>query len=710
MKKSILVFFLFITFVPVAWGIDGFSTIDYTINENETGKESIDNADFNQVYDLNVNKDITSMLRLRSSLRFTRFDQRTNTEGVKKRTTNEVLQPYLEVNFSGPKYNINSGYRRSETSIFNFGSSAVKNIDNNFFIRSFFNPFPNLPVSLQFEDNHSYDDLKPRERSAENTRLLTNVGYSIYQFTFNYNFNKQLNENKINGIVSNVDNNTINLSYNDTFLNEMFTISSSFVSNMTRSEQDVDIESSTAAQNVNIELLPVKGLKKNNDRTPKTGELENESFLIDNDFSEGVVDIGSGEKGEDTAIGVELFTPQTAKVLVIHMSNNFDSSLQSFFAFRIYVRESDNGDWSLVKFSRNPQYNQPERDFEIKIPGDVTAKYVKAVVVSNSTTEALVSEVQVLGPAGSGREKKIVSTSNVQTINANVSFSPLEYLTFGFNMDRTKSKNASPTRIQRNGTQTWRLAFNPNKYFDINSSFQQSFTKFERQDADDSGNSILTLSWGMTPLETLYTSVNYLINQSDTESEEVSRNKTINWNLEANIYRNLDFQLTYTNTRNKSFEEGTKNRVDTVSINLNSDLTDRLQGIFGYTWREAKSYGKDEPRLVFSNDAFLFFTYTLSGNFNLNARYNYQKSAEMNNFQQAYTIDWVIIPKLSAFMSYTRTNENSDITNTNNSENMIYELRWFVNRSIDIRLSYQLTRSLDNNEVTRYFVQGNVRF
>ncbi|RMF98192.1 MAG: hypothetical protein D6734_00715, partial [Candidatus Schekmanbacteria bacterium] len=242
-KRGILIFFLCTIIVPNVWAIDGFSTIDYTISENETGKESMDSADFNQVYDLNVNRDITSLLRLRTSLRFTRFDSRTNTEGDKKRTTNEVLQPYLEVNFSGPKYNINSGFRRSETSIFNYGSSPVKNIDNNFFIRSFFNPFPNLPISFQFEDNHSYDDLKPRKRNAESTRIISNVGYSIYRFNFNYNFNKQLNENRINDVVSNVDNNTINLSYNDSFFRDVFTVSTSFISNMTRSEQDVNRES-----------------------------------------------------------------------------------------------------------------------------------------------------------------------------------------------------------------------------------------------------------------------------------------------------------------------------------------------------------------------------------------------------------------------------------------------------------------------------------
>ncbi|RMF93630.1 MAG: hypothetical protein D6734_09725 [Candidatus Schekmanbacteria bacterium] len=438
--------------------------------------------------------------------------------------------------------------------------------------------------------------------------------------------------------------------------------------------------------------------------------METESSLIDNDFSEGVVDIGSGESGKNRSIGVELFTSQIIKKFEIYMSSNFDFSLSSFFSFKIYSRDRIGEKWVLVKFAKNPSYDRTSRKFVINIPGDLEATFIKAVVVDNSTSEAFVSEAKVLGPAGAGQEKKIVSTSSVQTINANFSISPTEYLIFGFNIDRTKSKNASPTRLQRNGTQTWRLSFNPNKYLDINASFQQSFTKFERQEADDTSNNILTLGYAMAPLETLYTSINYLINQSDIESEEVSRNKTFNWNLEAKIYRNLDFQLTYTDTRNKSFTDGAKNRVDTVSINMNSDLTDRLQGIFGYTWRESKSYGKNEPRLVFSNDMFLYFTYTLSGNFNLNARYNYQNNQEMDNFQQSYTIDWVIIPRLSAFISYTRDTEDSDITNVNTSENMIYELRWYVNRYMDIRLSYQLSRSFDNTENTRYFVQGNIRF
>jgi hypothetical protein len=167
--------------------------------------------------------------------------------------------------------------------------------------------------------------------------------------------------------------------------------------------------------------------------------------------------------------------------------------------------------------------------------------------------------------------------------------------------------------------------------------------------------------------------------------------------------------MTSTTSSSENLVDGSKSQTFSAVLNANSKLTDRLTGLFGYTFSTNQVTGGAAPGSVVSNTGFVSLTYTLSRFLNGNARWDFAAAAGAYTLTQQYQLDMIPTPKTSILFSFLRTDQKaaageaapatSGVTGVSSSTSTAsLSARWNISRYLDLSATTAVTqRNTGNN-------------
>jgi hypothetical protein len=322
----------------------------------------------------------TSVLSLRSGMRYYRFDIANDLQDDDWREDNQVSGG---LNWQPEYFDFASALqRRDARSRTATGGLITNNATFSLSTRSLGAPI----YSLKYLWQHIHDDVADRDRDTYDSNLQGAVDWSDERRMVSYGISRRENENIISGIKSIQISQNLRTNYNNQAdVDKRLKYSIGYTLNRTSLEDEL-----VGAAAV-LEGVPVSAGLSAETVNPETGVLEDNPGLIDNDVespTDPLIDIGGAL--DDRNIGVDLGFPRLSDTVYLYVDREPGSGIE----WSIWISE-DNLSW--VEWAPVPltTYNVGLGRFEIQYPS-VEFRYVKAVKSGLAgTTQLLVTEMEV---------------------------------------------------------------------------------------------------------------------------------------------------------------------------------------------------------------------------------------------------------------------------------------------------------------------------
>ncbi|RMF93773.1 MAG: hypothetical protein D6736_01170, partial [Nitrospinota bacterium] len=340
----------------------------------------------------------------------------------------------------------------------------------------------------------------------------------------------------------------------------------------------------------------------------------------------------------------------------------------------------------------------------------VTARFFKIYVERNDLGE-LVRINSILArdiePVTAGTKR--VTSTLLHKIGAGLTAQPFKATTLSYNFSLTDTTQEPDAVRDTSGVHTASLTVEPHRLLKTTFTYQHNFDHSNRSGSKDKGMDIYSLILHSNPLPTLSSSLSFVRNENRSAGELQSRNDTASFNAAAELYRNLNVDLTYSFSRLKDFSTSQDTQNQLLSVNLNARLTARLNATLGYSFRQTRAESPVPGRTTTSHTASGAFTYTPSRFLNFNARFDLSDTIDGNTFSQQYRLDWTPTARASLFINYRRMTQQI-AGDSHTSHFLDVNGRWNISRYFDLSANYTLSQSGNADRIQSFFTTLGFRF
>ena len=685
------------------------------INSTSEGTTT-DLQSFVQTLDLNWNKTISPVLRYRLTLRTEDTRNQIRVDPDVTRSTATQVEPIFDATLASTAFSINGGYRARELFTSGNKQDAIWLDERRWFTRLFLTPQDLPPLTFQLDRFTQENDQKSVNQS--DTRYQVSTSYEYGGATFSYLFSDRINEDFAAGQTRDQKVNSATLGYTGTNLGGWLDVLASYSINYSPTHQE--FSKSGVAE---VERQLSRGLKAPADNTP----LDSSDVLLTSDPAL----IGGGATvslEERISIGFEqlLQPPKPVSQIRINLVAVppfiIPDNLETFLRFRVFISDKPDPNsvnaWTEIG-GFSPTYNPLESRFELTWPSSPTppptARFVKVWVDANPFGGAIqATKISALNlEAVSGGTKRDENTL-ANSVNGSFTVRPptrpwtISAVSYDFSLSHVMQQPGAVRNI--GGTQSVRLIADPYRYLTSTFTYQHTFSESNQEGSKPTTSDLYSVVFTSAPLTTLTSSLTISHNDNRTDSKLDTRSDTGSLNATARLYRDLNLDATYTLGRTQDFVADSRTLGQGGNINANATLTPRLNATLGYSIRWLKSELPDQTTSLLTHTINSSFTYTISRFLNINTRYDFLTDSDnTTSFSQDYRIDWSPTAKLSGFLGYHRTQQQSNGEN-NTSDGVTANARWNISRHMSLEGNFLFFNNSTGNKVFGFSGRAQVRF
>jgi hypothetical protein len=257
-------------------------------------------------------------------------------------------------------------------------------------------------------------------------------------------------------------------------------------------------------------------------------------------------------------------------------------------------------------------------------------------------------------PGGGTATNRLTTGTTFQSLTGGITGRPIDALTITANGTYSTNKQDPAGRTDDNATYYLTATGTPHRLLTATGTYQASFTTSSDSRTPRTDQRFGSLTLTSTPLPTLTASLSGTWSEDLVGGERLDETRSLSFNTAAKPYRNLNVDLTTTTSQSRNFVEGSKTSAFSATLNANSILTDRLTGLFGFTFTNSQTEGGVAPSSLTSTITFFALTYTVSRFLNLNSRWDLTTSGSAYNFIQQYRLDVIPTQKTSILVTLLR--------------------------------------------------------
>jgi len=645
---------------------------DLTLNwQHEAGRNREDRDDYWLNYTLNLNQEVTEVISLQESVRYTRrWEEDSDSDG---------LHPSLRFALLNDLFALDLFYYANEQrdsvhadSSQRSGEAVWRSVWNRRF-------WPRLRASVG-KDVLNDDENPHLTRTDKNTRSAgIDWDLELFRAYYSYQWDERINYVDQSSQKSNHHFGRLEAAHS--FWENRLRAGFSHQYSKNTGESQYTVDSSGIVRIPHVLSQVLHGLDSTPLRT-QTGELTSVSQLHDGDLVSvsGVFTDGLDSPPHNLALGVDF---SQIDRIDLYTSENI-SVRAADFNFALY--SSDNGsDWQLVDTTINTVYNAVERCFQLDISGGSRHLWLKVVITSSSLQRVDFSEIEVFELVSTDEKNLIQKTETTSAItDVNLSARISRHAALSYNLIVNQGEYSSGDTFLRShqiGELKWLAEV-------FSASFSISDVRDNVDRLPESLNRHYNFSLGLSPLSTV--NMNFGLGKTDryTEGERQSVEQEITFYTTLQLYPDLDTTLDfiYRDTEYDNggvrLEEYSANAV--VTARLIPELTADLKTDYHYTKGalDQEDYGSDlilnwRPSNILSvmatgkrhwldgvkssDGVMLRTTVAPLSSVQLSLSYTYENSKEVVNKYTVYA-SWALgsYLTLQADGDYTKRAEESD--------------------------------------------------
>lgn len=701
--------------------LDTLFTTTTNFTNSKSGDATTDLQSYTQTLDLNWNRIVSPPLRYRFTLRAT--DSRSvldlNTSGAscvtscseRTWTSSTDVEPILDATLSSGAFSLHGGLRFRELWTDSNKQEASLLSERRWFARLFFAPEKLPALSFQVDGLTSRDDLSPRAVDKSEMRYQFTSDYTYEGFNASYQLSKRINEDFAAGQRRDETNHLGSLSYSRNSIGGWLDVLGGY----TIQYSPIHETFSSGVKPDEVERHLTRGLKAAADLTPNDSSdvpLTDEPALL----------TGAALLPLDvnTSVGFEqiLATDQIAELrLTLSPQAPFTlpSNLRQFLSFRVFF----SNDPTLVAWTEipgvtadfNPLDPDHPNDFILKFPSKA-ARFFKAYV-SRNDFGALINVTRIvaadLEAVAAGTKKN--RTSLMHSFNGSATLRPptklwtISALSYDVSLN---SLTQQPDSIRTTtGTHTARLVSDPFTLLRSTLTYQHSFTSSNQADSKDTAANLYSAVFTSAPLPTLSTALTLSRNDTLGNDKLETRTDSGNFNVTAQLYRNLNADSTYQIARIEDFLNDRKTLTQSGNFRANAILTPRLNALAEYTIRWSDTEEPQKKTTELTHAISWSYIYTLSRFLNFNNRFDVLFGGDVSSFVQDYRVDWSPTPKVSIFGGYRRTQDSASGGKKTSSDSINANARWNLSSHLNLDGNFVVFKNSTGDRV--YSINGRLQ-
>ncbi|MFH1699208.1 MAG: hypothetical protein ABIE07_01360 [Candidatus Zixiibacteriota bacterium] len=542
---------------------------------------------------------------------------------------------------------------------------------------------PNYPIlTIQFDRNHSYNDIDLSNRNDSETRIQTGASYQLNTFNLYYNLAFSHNRNNATGLIIDENNHLFRWNQSAQFFNKKLRLNSGYnLSHRMRSTQQ------DFAAPVYKEIHFASALYAY-DQTPDQGELTDIEALSDGDITqptEPPINIGEGNANQN--IGVDLGFDYGIDAIYIYT----DAPSGPLIYWDVYT-SSDNLIWTKVSDVAS-SFNSSYGRYEVFSP-TAHSRYIKAVNYGiNDAVNVYVTEIQVLEESADMSKDTRKQTSHRTEISSTYMFSKNveSSIEFSWNYQPRGDFVNSRSQIYYAASTSHKISSNVKHGI----RYQAGVSKFKTGGVRN-GNSSFSYSLAYNPFSTLKLSLGAFSRLTSVDQATVQETNNLSFKSNGQLLPGLNLSGEAGYSRNNSYDS--KIHIDswTYRLMVNSNLSQALDVVTGLLYQTSHGQSDNDSRirrqLTTSMDLRATQTILMRGSLILNTDNTHQ-----NTFYE-FNLSWNVTPRISIGGLITL---NDDEINAQTLQRNIH-LNYLLGKRTALNVNYTNSKfpQIDRSRVT----------
>ncbi|MFV9690013.1 MAG: hypothetical protein ACNY01_03500 [Desulfobacteria bacterium] len=700
--------------------ITGSAQILWRSTSTEADREKDKSIDLHQVYNINLNKDITSKVSFAADMGVNSTKTGTeDTSGDTDTTRTTRLFPQFRLNVANEYFDANWGYQLDERGLdldllgMSSDEDRLTNETWTGSISTNLNEYPKLRI--RYDKSRDFDDLSPHK---EDTRS------EVHEETFDYTYRfvdvtaRHLEDetaNLVDDSTQTATNDEARLQFTKSLWANRIATSGSY------RWSDVKQKSVTGSQDVefNIKRDARRGLYAK-DTAPIDGELAVEQQLIDGNTvvrTPSAINIGARGNEDEHNIGAELYDSESVAKIYVYTDTVYADNDRNPVPWAVYSADDNTPatTWTQIGAAGViTRYVEDKRRFEISFPS-ISRKYFKVANTAKAIKQDLyVTEIELIGvkiQPSDTTDRNEITRENI-VFNAGVRPTDWLNITYYFTEDENKTDSDSDSDKTRESSHNISVRGD----LDLSATmaaWAQIQRRFEKDSAEteDRTTDTYSLHLDYIPIDTLITGLSFNHSEPKKGSETESRTSASLLHIVAIPYKGveltIDGNLNYTDNLVSDTETFTR----TFDSDLRLELTRTLTAEFRYTANQATTNVKDGPDISgrdFNFESEIYYRPIRSLYFRSSYELQRGGGGEWTGINQ-YNINWIMTQKLRLNLDYRqkRTSEgkqhySSDLTWNHLSPFQRYsgavtttfspDLTWNLSKIFVLRFQYNRNR------------------
>ena len=680
--------------------------ISYRSSETKKDHEKTSTWSLTQLYNLGLTKEITSKVSFNADVGVNVTKNVTETDDEKTTDKKTRLYPDIRLNVSNEYFDANAGYRLDERGL---DILTADSDEERFTTESWnYNLYTRLEkypkIRLRYDQDKNYDHLPVHETNTETKRFSGSADYAYKFFNFFGDYTNEISDDYV--VDSTQETNTLDgrIDFRKSFWSNKITSYGSY------SIDERKTEFTTGAEGVEFPEIEAAsdGLYADDPDDQEHVELESKPSLIDGDKDTSTgINIGVYENQN---IGLELtFSAEIERIYLYTMTEPDDPSS---FNWDIYYSSDNDGDgWMFITSVDHTDfiYDTTQKRFEIPFdyPDNTDPKrYFKVVNTANDGYELFVTEIEAYSIRTQPAYTTTEEVTTTQTIQANLGFRPLDWLSFTYdlNQDRRKNENEGDSTTTRQSRQYLsglvEKGFQVHKYLEVRPYYQKRL-EYEERDLEDSeeettrrSTDTYRLYFVSSPLTTLDTdlSLNHWVLKEESETQ--SKTSSALLHIAAKLREGADLDIDGDITRTENFPNESESTTRSIHSNLRLELTSALTTEIEYNINRSKTEAPSGDTTSRTSDAEITVYWRPSHDFYFRGSYGVDWDEESGDetSRQDYNLNWLLTEKVQLSMDYA-IDRNDTIKKTYSSD-----LSWNLSRVFTLRFGYDWSREEADTE------------
>ncbi len=728
--RGMAVGLLVLVFVPAveAAELNLLATTGVNVGGADVGGQSLSTLNLNQYLDVNHNRSVTSLLGYRLRLVGSANESWMSSDSSSINTTNSYVEPIGEVTLTGTRYSLALGGRLRENFADSNLSPSFRVSENYEYIRGSYTPDLLPAFSFNLEHTGQTDDRTPKGLDRDATRATFGATYTLAQkLNLAYTFVNQVNDDSVTGRSLEQTTNTGNVSYSDSFFGDRLSVNGSYFISQFNATETLSVAPIFGGAAVVPRVLSgAFSLFETDPTVPANSKVPPATYTTLTTSTSTTLGIaaplvvnqgGTPNLNQSIAFGLSPGSSVTRIRLTVSPRAGDPRPINQQaqgVTFQVFVGSNPQVNltgWSGVPIVSVTLPTTLDPSFEITF-GATIGSFLKIHVAGDTDQPGLppltATEIAAFGPLGGAGVTRQVSIGTLQqTFTGGLAVQPLEGL--NLSADTTYSTNQQDPTGRRDSNLIYSVSATgtPHRLLTATANYQNTSTDSSDPLTPTSGQWIGSFTLSSTPLPTLTASLGGSRTENSLGESTQNRIDSISLNTSLKPYRNLNMDVTASAVQGQNFLDGTKARQYSATVNANATLTDRLTGLFGYTFTTNEVTGGPAASSATSNSTFLQGTYTLSGLLNATARWSFTTVEGNYTVTQVYSLNLIPTTKTSVIFTFLRTDQSTSQV-SGNTNTFTVNASWNISRYLDLNAFGSFTRTLTGDNV--YSVSTTLSF